>query len=317
MKRATVVVRASAAVLLGAVLVAAAGCGGSSHRHAASKPPNPLTKRIAACGNCAAIPATVRYRAENLTLGAARPGYRPPVPRRQVMRLYRSWPAGPHLKGTPTVQLRMVNDGNPNPSAHDYPAWVVTFTHTKPTSYGPARGPHKADCAWVTVYDLRTRVWTEDFQSCPERQRPGSSCDSGCTPANQEALDAAASYAEQVAGAAHCYAGSAVDDPANKVIVYLVHPPPSVLDALHARHPGTYVIRSAPRTLRDVVALQNSIDWSLWKLRGIDIVSTGPTETGYLQIGVTTNIAKAQAAFDEQYGRGVIRVVKGQIAWSA
>lgn len=302
--------RASAAVLLGAVLCATAGCAGSSRRHAAAA--------IDSCVSCTATPATIRYKPENLTLTAARPGYRPPVPRSQVMTLYRSWPAGPNLKGTPTIQLRLVNDGNPNPSAHDYPGWVVTFAHTRPTSYGPRSGPEKADCTWVAIYDLRTRVWTENFQDCPERTRPSSSCDSGCTPANQPALDAAANYAQQVAGAAHCYAGSAVDDPANKVIVYLVHAPASVLDALHALHPETYVIHNdAPRTLRDVVALQNSIDWSAWKAHGIDIVSTGPTETGYLQVGVTTSVAKAQAAFDEKFGRGVVRVVKGQIASSA
>ena len=39
---------------------------------------------------------------------------------------YYSWPAGPKLKGVPTIQLKTVNDGNPNPSAHDYPGWVVT-----------------------------------------------------------------------------------------------------------------------------------------------------------------------------------------------
>jgi hypothetical protein len=144
---------------------------------------------------------------------------------------------------------------------------------------------------------------------------PSSSCDSGCTPANQPALDAAASYAEQVAGDAHCYAGSAVDDDANKVLVYLADAPQSILAQLRARHPGTYVIHNdAPRTLSAVVAIQKSIDWSAWKARGIEIVSTGPTETGYLRVGVTKDVPKAQAAFDAKYGRGIIRVFKGEMA---
>jgi hypothetical protein len=258
-------------------------------------------------------PAAIRYRSENLTLYAPRPGYRPAVSRSEVLRLYHSWPAGPKLKGSPTVQLRLVNDGNPNPSDRDYPGWVVTFHHTKPASYGLASVSQKADCAWVSVYDLRTRVWTEDFQSCPNRPAPGSSCDSGCTPANQPALDAAAAYAQQVAGDAHRFAGVAVDDDANKVIVYLVRAPQSILDELRARHPGIYAIHNdAPHTLSDITALQKSIDWSAWKARRIEIVSTGPTETGFLRVGVTKHVPQAQAAFDAKYGRGIIRVVKAE-----
>jgi hypothetical protein len=295
--------QAPAALLLMAACVALAGCAHSGRKAAASGRSAPPHSKA------------VHYRSESLTLYAARPGYSPPVSRSEVLRLFRSWPAGPKLKGTPIVQLKTVNDGNPNPNAHDYPGWVVTFRHTKPTSYGPASVSQKADCVSVSVYDLVTRVWTEDFQSCPNQPGPGSSCVGGCTPVNQPILDAAASHAEKVAGDAHCYAGAVVDDAANKVHLYLAHAPQSILHELRSSVPGIYDIHNdAPRTLRDVLELQKSIDWSAWKARGIVIVSTGPTQTGYLQVGVTTNIAKAQTAFDARYGHGVIRAVKGTVA---
>ena len=62
--------------------------------------------------------------------------------------------------------------------------------------------------------------------------------------------------------------------------------------------------------LSDITGLQKSIDWSAWKERGIEIVSTGPTGTGFLRVGVTKHVAQAQDAFDAKYGRGVIRVFK-------
>lgn len=303
---------APAAVLVFTIAVAASGCAHSGRMPTTGARPAPQLH------HAPAHPVAIHYRPEGLTLYAPRPGYRPAVSPRDVLRLYDSWPAGPKLKGTPTVQLKTVNDGNPNPSARDYPGWVVTFQHTKPISYGPASVSQRPVCAWVSVYDLSSRVWTENFQSCPNRPQPGSACDSDCTPANQPALDAAASYAEQVAGDAHCFAGVAVDDAANKTIVYLVHAPQSVLDELRARHPGTYAVHNdASHTLSEITALQKSIDWSAWKARGIDIVSTGPTETGFLRVGVTKRVAQAQAAFDATYGRGIVRVVKAEPAIAA
>ena len=135
------------------------------------------------------------------------------------------------------------------------------------------------------------------------------------TPANQPFLDAAANYAEKVAGQAHVFTGVVVDDAANRTIVYLHHAPPSILAELRARHPGTYVIHDdAPRTLHAVTRLQRSIDWKAWKARGVDIVETGPTQTGYLQVGVDSSVKKAQAAFDAAYGRGIVRVVHAEPA---
>ena len=60
--------------------------------------------------------------------------------------------------------------------------------------------------------------------------------------------------------------------------------------------------------------LQKSLSWPAWKARGVDIVSSGPTQDGHLQVGVTGDRAKAQAAFDAKYGRGVVQVVKGEVA---
>lgn len=297
---------APGAMLVIAIAVAVSGCAHSGRTATTSARPAPQPARLAA----------IHYRPEGLTLYAPRPGYRPAVSWSEVLRLYRHRTApGAKLKGTPTVQLKTVNDGNPNPSALDYPGWVVTFQHTKPTiSYRPVTSaPQKADCAWVSVYDLSSRAWTYDFQHCPNRPRPITAM-----PADQPALDAAANYAEQVAGDAHVFAGVAVDVNANKTIVYLVHPPQSVLDQLRARHPGTYVFHNdAPHTLSDIRSLQNSIDWSAWKAQGIDILSTGPTETGFLQIGVRKHVAQAQAAFEAKYGRGIIRVVKAHPAIAA
>jgi hypothetical protein len=301
--------RAPAVVLLTVVIVTAAGCGASGRQRATIGPPADVPVQNFA--NRAAI----RYQPEGVTLYAVPAGYRPAVSRSQVLALYRRWHAALELTARPSVRLWMVSDRERRPSKRDYPAWVLTFRHTKPVSYGPAATAQKADCAWVSIYDIRTRVWTENFQNCPGRPTPSSSCDSGCTPANQPALDAAASYAREVAGDAHCYTGTVVDDTANKVVVYLAHAPHSVLAKLRARHPGIYAIHNdAPRTMAAVLALQHDIDWAAWKAQGVDIVSTGPTQTGYLQVGVLTNVAKAQAAFDAKYGPGLVQAVKGELA---
>lgn len=144
---------------------------------------------------------------------------------------------------------------------------------------------------------------------------PRSSCRSHCTPANQPALDAAASYAERVAGDAHVFAGDRVDDTANTVIVYLANAPQSVIDQLRSRHPDVYVIHNgAPRTLHSVMTIAHEIDPTALKSKGIDVVEWGPTQDGYLRVGVTSQIARAQAYFDAKYGRGVVRVFHGEPA---
>jgi hypothetical protein len=246
---------------------------------------------------------TIHYQLEGITLAAAPSGYRPGVSRARVLMLFRkSGLLDSGAQSRPSIHLWAVGDGRPADGGS--PSWVLTFRHTIPTSLGVPKTPV---CTTVAIYDLRVGVWTWDFQNCGAGKR--ASCDAGCTPANQPALDAAATYAETVAGAAHVYAGDRVDDAANQVVVYLVHAPESVLAELRARHPGIYVIHNdAPRTWHAVTQLQKSLDFRALKSKGIDLVSSGPTGTGYLQVGVSSSVAKAQAYFDAKYGRGVVRV---------
>jgi hypothetical protein len=283
---------------------------------------------VDSCVNCAAI-RELRYPPEGVTLMTPLPGYRPAVSRRKVLDLYQSWPAGPHLQGKRTVKLWTVRDVLMPRGG--YPAWVITFPHTSPVNYGWGPPFKTHDCAWVAIYNLEARVWTENFQNCPEKTTnypnghkktavvPG--CDSGCTPANQEALDAAAGYAQRIAGAAHRFTGVEVDDAANQVIVYLTHAPQSVLDRLNAAHPGTYAIHNdAPRTLRTLLRLEHSFNFQILKPEGIKVYSVGPSVDGYLEVGVSRRVTEAQEKLDRIYGRNVVRAFKASpaiaVSWS-
>lgn len=153
------------------------------------------------------------------------------------------------------------------------------------------------------------------LHSLPQRGGPAASCDSRCIWARQGRLDSLAGYATRVAGAVHVFAGVSIDDQANRVILNLVHAPQSVIDQIEKGHPDTYVIHNdAPRTYHEVRALQDSLDWKAWGAKGIHIVSTAPTQTGYLKVGVLSSIPKAQALFDAAYPNGVVRVVRGELA---
>jgi hypothetical protein len=251
------------------------------------------------------------------------PGYRPAVSRRKVLALYQSWPAGPRLQGKRTVKLWTVRDMLMPRGG--YPAWVITFPRTSPVNYGWGPPFKTHDCAWVAIYNLQARVWTEDFQNCPEKTTnyPNGhkktavvpTCDAGCTPANQPALDAAAGYAEKVAGAARSFTGVEIDDAANQVVVYLTHAPQSVIDQLNAAHPGIYVIHNdAPRTHQTLMRLENSFNFQILKPEGIQVFSVGPSVDGYLEVGVSSKLAEAQKKLDAVYGPNVVRVVKGSAA---
>jgi len=122
-------------------------------------------------------------------------------------------------------------------------------------------------------------------------------------------VDAAASYAERVAGAAHVFAGVRVHYPLpNSVFVQLTHPPASVIARLKAAYPGVYVVQTGlPRTLSEVRALQRSVNSSMRSAKGVHVVETY-AQNGQLQVGVNSNIARAQAFFDAKYGRGAVRV---------
>lgn len=277
---------------------------------------------VDSCINCAAIRER-RYQPEGVTLMSPLPGYQPSLSRHAALSLFRtSGIAGSDNAGHPTVKLWTVRDVLMPRGG--YPAWVITFPHTAPTSYGIGPVSQRPDCAWVSIYNLQARVWTEDFQNCPEyagpprTSREGTTCDSGCTPANQGALDAAAGYAEKVAGSAHCFTGVEIDDAANLVVLYLTHVPQSVLDRLHAAHPGVYVIHNdAPRTHATLMRLENSFNFQILKPERIKVYSVGPTVDGYLSVGVSGKVAEAQKKLDGIYGRNVVRVFKASPAIAA
>ena len=109
-----------------------------------------------------------------------------------------------------------------------------------------------------------------------------------------------------------------VNDAANQDIVYLAHAPQSIIDRLNAAHPGTYVIHNdAPRTHETLMRLENSFDFEILKPEGIQVFSVGPSVDGYLEVGVSSNVAEAQEKLDGIYGRNVVHVFKGEAAMLA
>ena len=251
--------------------------------------------------------APVTYPSVGVTLVAVRPGYRPAVSRSAVQRLLRASHLSPGV-GRPLISLQAVKDTDAPGGA--YPAWVFTYRHTPPASYGL---PDTTDCTSVAIYNLSTRAWTWHFQSCREGKDVSPSCDSGCTPANQDMLDAAADAARKIAGA--YYTGVVVNDATNSDTVYLAHAPQAVVDALNTAHPGLYAIENdAPRPLSAVMRLMRSFNIDALSGDGITISGFGPTQDGYLQVGVTAHVADAQAKLDAIYGAGIIKVVQEEMA---
>jgi hypothetical protein len=248
-----------------------------------------------------------RYPSVGVTLVAVRRGYRPPVSRRGVTRLLRA----SHLAladSRPSVRLQAVQN-----TKGAYPAWVFTYHHTRPISYGFGHVVGRPVCTSVVIYDLARRVWTWRFQSCPQGRHVTPSCDTGCTPMNQDALDAAADEARKIAGA--YYTGVVVSAETNSDRLYLAHAPQSVLDRLNAAHPGTYVIHNdAPRPLSAVMHVMHHFSFHALDPEGITIAGLGPTQDGYLRVEVTSRVAEAQAKLDAKYGPGIIKVVHGDLA---
>lgn len=256
----------------------------------------------------ATLPAPLAtYPSVGVTLVASRGGYRPAVSRAAVAGLLRS----SHLAfsaGRPLLRLEAVK--NAEAPGGSYPAWVFTYRHTRPFSSGVSATP---DCTSVVIYDVMTRAWTWRFQSCPGGKAASPSCDYGCTPANQGALDAAANTARRIAGA--YYTGLVVSDATNSDILYLAHAPTSVLDRLNAAAPGIYAIKNdAPRPLSAVMEAMRSLRFKALQPYGITISGIGPTQDGYLQVGVTAHVAEAQAKLDAKFGPGLVKVVKEQVA---
>jgi hypothetical protein len=292
-------------VVMLVVVAVVAGCASGQKPVAAS---TTTTHGVAAVEPREAVRLT--YPVVGVALAAVPSGYRAPVSRTEVLRLLQRTNHEPTSTTRPTVRLWRVREPG---STFGYPAWVVTFHHTRPTALGV---PPTPTCTAVSIYNLRSRVWTWHFQLCPDRMPSRPNCDYGCTPANEPTLDAAAQAAQKVAGPRY-YTGVAVNIAANTVTLYLANAPQSILTRLNASHPGRYAIHNdAPRPLRAVKKLMHSFNFKALKAQGITISGYGPTDDGYLQVGVTSHVAEAQADLNARYGRNVIHVVKQPIAMS-
>jgi hypothetical protein len=124
----------------------------------------------------------------------------------------------------------------------------------------------------------------------------------------QEALGEAADDATSVAGEAH-YTGCRVRQELEKLELWLFKPPPSVLEELEAMRPGVYLIHDdAPRPRTTLDDLRDSLDWAAWKAAGVEIHAVGPSEDGYLEVGVEGDLDAAQVKLDAAYGNDVARV---------
>lgn len=133
----------------------------------------------------------------------------------------------------------------------------------------------------------------------------------------QDALDAAAEDARSIAGSSY-FTAAALNQDANTVDVYLKSAPQSVIDQLTARHPGVYVIHNdAPNTEATLLKLTDAFDKTPLQEKGIRVTGWGPTRDGYLQVGVTADVATAQSILDKLYGPNVIRVYQSEPALPA
>ena len=64
----------------------------------------------------------------------------------------------------------------------------------------------------------------------------------------------------------------------------------------------------APRPRSAVDDLRDSFDWAGWKAEGVKASAVGPTEDGYLHVGVVDDVETAQKKLDAAYGDNVVRV---------
>jgi hypothetical protein len=96
--------------------------------------------------------------------------------------------------------------------------------------------------------------------------------------------------------------------------LWLFAAPGPVLGELEAIRPGVFVVHNdAPRSLRGIEELRKQLRHSESELEGIEIVSHGPTVDGYLAVGVMTDVAAAQARFDELFGSGAVQADQGEM----
>src|SRR5438874_9817686 len=110
----------------------------------------------------------------------------------------------------------------------------------------------------------------------------------------QTMLGEAAADATGVAGDAY-YTGCRVRQESETLELWLSNAPPQVLQELEAIRPGVYEIHNdAPRPETAVFELRDSFDWAAWKSEGIKANVVGPSEDGYLRVGVLGDVHGAQ-----------------------
>ena len=121
-------------------------------------------------------------------------------------------------------------------------------------------------------------------------------------------LDEAADDARRVVGDAY-YTGCWLRQELETLELWLFNAPAQVLQELNALHPGVYLIHNdAPRPRTAVYDLGKSLDRAARKSEGINANVVGPSEDGYLRVGVLEDVQGAQKRLDEIYGSNVVRV---------
>ncbi len=121
-------------------------------------------------------------------------------------------------------------------------------------------------------------------------------------------LGEAAGDARRVVGDAY-YTGCRVRQELEKLELWLFNAPSKVLQELEAIRPGVYLIHNdAPRPRAAVDGLRDSFDWAAWKAEGVEVHAVGPTEDGYLKVGVERDLEAAQVKLDAAYGNDVVQV---------
>jgi hypothetical protein len=120
-------------------------------------------------------------------------------------------------------------------------------------------------------------------------------------------LDAAADDARRVAGDAY-YTGCRLRQELETLELWLFNAPLQVVQELEAMHPGVYLIHDAPRPRTAVDDLRDSFDWAARKSEGIKANAVGPSEDGYLRVGVLDDVQGAQKKLDAIYGGDVVQV---------
>jgi hypothetical protein len=127
----------------------------------------------------------------------------------------------------------------------------------------------------------------------------------------QKVLDDAAEDARSAAGESY-YTGCRICSESEEVELWLCAAPAQLVGELHALHPGMYVIHcDAPRPQCVLDELRDSFDWQAWNAERVVVVSVGPGQDGYLQVGVLDDVEGAQKQLDAIYGQNVVRVSKG------